>query len=401
MAGEIEPDNQGMKRRVALIVETSSGYGRRALDGIVRFMRTHDDWSVFLEQRDLVKKPPAWLSKWDGDGIISRATTPELMDAVTALGVPFVELMDREEKTSRPHVRSDDEGIGRLAADHLLERGFRSFGFCGFKREAWSDRRREGFVGRIAEAGFDCEVYASPWNGAGTRSWGVEQERLAGWLGGLRKPLAIMACNDIRAQHVLDACSNENLSVPEEVAVIGVDNDDLLCRVCSPPLSSVISNAEGVGYRAAELLADLMKGRPAPEGSEMIPPVGIATRQSTDVVAIDDPATARALRYIRENACRGISVDDVVGNAPLSRSTLERRLRQHLGRTPQEEIRVAQIKRARELLATTDLPVEEIAGLVGFEHPEYMHFVFKKLTGTTPGAFRKQARPQKSPDKIS
>jgi LacI family transcriptional regulator len=390
-----------MKRRVALIVETSSGYGRRVLDGIVRFMRTHDDWSVFLEQRDLIKKPPAWLSSWDGDGIISRSTTPELIDAVTALGVPLIELKDREEEASLPHVRSDDAAIGRLAAEHLLERGFRSFGYCGFKREAWSDRRQAGFVGRVTESGFECDTYASPWHGAGTRSWGAEQKRLAMWVRGFQKPFAIMACNDVRAQHVLDACSNENLSVPEEASVIGVDNDELLCRICSPPLSSVVSNAEAVGYRAAELLADLMDGRPPPRRAEAIPPLGIATRQSTDVVAIDDTATATALRFIRENACRGISVDDVVANAPLSRSTLERRLRQLLGRTPQEEIRTVQIKRMRELLATTDLPVEELAGLCGFEHPEYMHVVFKRLTGITPGGYRRQAQPQESADKIS
>ncbi len=390
-----------MKRRVALIVETSSGYGRGVLEGIARFMRTHDDWSVFLEQRDLVKKPPAWLSSWDGDGIISRATTPELRAAVTALNVPFVELKDREEKAHPPHVRSDDEEIGRMAAEHLLERGFRNFGYCGFKREAWSERRAAGFAGRIAEGGFSCGIYISPWYGAGTRPWGAEQKRLAGWLRSSRRPLAVMACNDVRAQQVLDACSNENLSVPEEVAVIGVDNDALLCRVCAPPLSSVIANAEAVGFRAAELLSSLMDGGVAPAEPEAVPPIGIATRQSTDVVAIDDPAVAAALRYIRENACRGISVDEVIAHAPLSRSTLERRLRRLLGRTPQEEIRAVQIKRARELLATTDLPVEEIAGLVGFEHPEYLHFVFKKLTGITPGAFRGRTESPAQRDNIS
>lgn len=382
-----------MKRHVALIIETSSAYGRDLMSGIVRYMRMHDEWSVFLEQRDLWKRPPAWLNAWRGDGIISRATTPKLVDAISRTGVPLVEVTDRRGDGELPQVRSDDEEIGRLGAEHLLERGFRRFAFCGFSKEAWSARREQAFVKRVAEERYACSRYNSAWHGRAARDWEVEQQHLMSWLRESKPPFAVMACNDVRGQHVIDACSKLELSVPEQVAILGVDNDDLLCRVCSPPLSSVIPNASAVGFKAAEMLAQLMSGEAAKVESQLVKPFGVATRQSTDVVAIEDRDVAAALHYIRQHACRGVSVGEVVRNSPVSRSTLERQVRKYLGRTPQEEIRHVQVKRAKELMLTTDLSAEQIAVLCGFDYPEYFYTVFKRVSGLTTTEFRKQANP--------
>lgn len=305
-----------------------------------------------------------------------------------------MEVTDRRGDSDLPQVRSDDDAIGRMAAEHLIERGFQRFGFCGFTGEAWSHRREEAFQSTVrSRAGADCAQYNSVWQGPNAHPWEEELACIMQWLSELTPPVALMACNDIRGQQVINACSLIGLAVPEQVAVIGADNDDLLCRVCSPPLSSVIPNAETVGFRAAEMLADLMDGNAPAASSQLIPPLGVATRQSTDVVAIEDRDIATALRFIREHACRGISVDEVVAHSDISRSTLERQIRKHLGRTPQEEIRRVQIKRARELLLATDLPVEKIAELCGFEHSEYLHVVFKRISGITPGQFRRQANP--------
>ena len=383
-----------MKRHVALIIETSSTYGRDLLAGIVRYMRMHDRWSVFLEQRDLFKQPPRWLNKWQGDGIISRATTPRLLDAISDTGVPFVELTDRKGDVEFSQIRSDDAAIGKMGAEHLLERGFKRFGYCGYKGEAWSKRREESFVKTIDQkSSGSCSLYNSTWQGRGARNWEDEQRCIIEWLQTLTPPFAVMACNDIRGRQIIDACSELDLAVPEQVVVVGVDDDELLCRMCSPPLSSVIPNAQAVGFRAAEVLASLMDGKSPASEVQLIEPLGVATRQSTDAVAIDDPDIAAALRYIREYACRGITVAEVVRDNSVSRSTLERQVRKYLGRTPQEEIRFVQIKRARELLISTDLSAEQIAPLCGFEHPEYLHVVFKRVTGTTIGVFRKQAKP--------
>ncbi|XZE51857.1 substrate-binding domain-containing protein [Planctomycetaceae bacterium SH139] len=382
-----------MKKQVALIIETSSSYGRNLLAGIVRFKRVRDDWSVFLEQRDLTQEPPAWLASWSGDGIISRATTPDLIAAIQSTGIPLVELTDRRVDSGLPLVRSDDAAIGRMAAEHLLERGFRHFGFCGFSKEAWSHRRQIAFAARVAAAGFQCHCLESHWVGPKAKPWEDEQQLLIEWLRSQTRPCGLMACNDIRGQHLLDACAKVGYAVPEEVAVIGVDNDEILCQISAPPLSSVIPNAEGVGFRAAELLSALMARTEPSQLVHILEPRGVATRQSTDVVAIDDPAIAMALHFIRQHACRNISVRDVVEHCAVSRSTLERQFRKLLGRTPQQEIRNAQVKRVRELLATTELSTEQIAALCGFEHPEYLHVVFKRMTGTTPGEYRRQTNP--------
>jgi LacI family transcriptional regulator len=383
-----------MKRHVALIVETSSVYGRDLLSGIVRFMRMHGEWSVFLEQRDLWKQPPSWLNEWRGDGIISRATTPKLLEAIARTGVLLVEVTDRRGDSELPQIRSDDAAIGRMGAEHLIERGFERFGFCGFKGEAWSRRREEAFVDSVnATSRSECSRFNSAWHGSSARAWEAEQKSIVAWLQEFEPPFAVMACNDIRGQHVIDACSKLDLAVPEQVAVVGVDNDELLCRICSPPLSSVIPNAEVVGFRAAETLDRLMNAEMVRERTQLIEPLGVATRQSTDVVAIDDRDIAAALHYIREHACRGLSVAEVVQNNPVSRSTLERQVRKYFGRTPQEEIRHVQIKRVREMLLTTDVSAERIATLCGFEHPEYLFVVFKRITGMTTSEFRKQAKP--------
>ena len=390
------PKSTNNRRHVALIIETSSIYGRGLLSGIVRFMRMHDEWSVYLEQRDLAAKPPAWLKGWKGDGIISRATTESLVEAVTATGVPFVDLTDRHTDRGFTIVRSDDNAIGQLGAKHLLERGFRRFGFCGFTNEAWSERRQAAFQQAIRDAGFPCDAFRSVWQGPGVRTWDQETKHVAEWLRSIPRPFGVMACNDIRGQHVVDACSSEGFAVPEEVSILGVDNDDLLCRICDPPLTSVIANSEGVGYCAAEILSQLMQGSRPSECEYLIEPLGIAERQSTDVIAIDDPALANALQFIRKNACHGISVDDVIANSAISRSSLERKLRKYLGRTPQEEIRYVQVKRVQEMLSTTELSLEKIAYLCGFDHPEYMYVVFKRQTGKTPGSFREQVLRGKS-----
>ncbi len=358
-------------------------------------MRMHDEWSVFLEQRDLWKKPPAWLKDWRGDGIISRVTTQKLLEAIARTKVPLVEVTDRRGDSELPQVRSDDVRIGEIGAEHLIERGFVRFGFCGFKGEAWSQRREEGFANHLREQSFvECDSYNSTWHGPSARTWEAEQESIVAWLKTMKPPFAVMTCNDVRGQHIIDACSTLGLAVPEQVAVVGVDNDDLLCRVCSPPLSSVVPNAEMVGFKAAETLALLMDGKEVSQQNQLVPPVGVATRQSTDVVAIDDRSVAAALHYIRANACRGLSVAEVVRNSQVSRSTLERQLRKYLGRTPQEEIRNVQIKRAQELILSTDLPAEQIAALCGFDYPEYFYVVFKRIVGMTTSQFRQQTKPK-------
>jgi LacI family transcriptional regulator len=381
------------RRRVLLMIETSSAYGRELLRGINRYVTEHVPWSLMLEQRELMAEPPQWLPKWDGDGIISRWTTPALAETFRAMRTPVVDLTDVYGNLSLPHIWTNHVTIGMLAARHLLERGFRHFGYCGYSNHDWSHRRQQGFMDALREAGRQCAVLASPWDPAQAPNWDEQQETIGRWLRALPKPLGVMACNDMRGQHVLDACRRYDLAVPEEVAVIGVDNDELLCSLCDPPLTSVVPNPERIGYDAAALLEALMQGERVGRTAQFVEPIGVVTRQSTDVLAIDQPNVVTALRYIREHACDGIGVADVLQQVPLTRSVLERLFRRYVGRSPQEEIRQVQLKRARQLLAETELSLAQIAPLAGYRHPEYMSVVFKRLAGETPGQYRRRSNP--------
>ena len=389
-----------MRRRysVALIVETSSNYGRNLLDGIVRFKKTQSDWSVFLEEQDLRGGPPEWLIDWNGDGIICRSTNPEIAQMVRSRKIPFVDLNDRrDEKSEFASLRSDDHAIGRLGARHFMERGFRSFGFFGFDQEAWSRRREESFVGELKQKRHECSIFKSKWHSLSNReleqprklSLAYERKRITRGLKGVPKPVGVMASNDIAGKNILDCCLLAEIAVPEQVAVLGVDNNEVICNLCEPPLSSVMPNSEQIGFSAAERLAKLMAGEKVTPRLQCFDPLDVRLRQSSSVYAIEDPDLANALSFLRTNACFGISVKQVLEHTKLSRSSLERRMRKLLGHSPQQEIRNCQLKQVRSLLAKTDMSIEQIAVSCGFEHPEYLHVVFKRELNMTPGDYRK------------
>jgi LacI family transcriptional regulator len=344
-----------------------------------------------LEERELRAPPPSWLLHQPWEGILCRSTNPQLAAAFLEKGIPVVDLNDLYSGLGLPRIRSNMKAIGRLGAEHLLERGFQHFAFCGFREETWSSERGEGFSEVVATAGKQCMTFESRWLGRHAPTWDKDQNRLAKWLKSLPKPLGLMACNDVRGQQILNACQWIGASVPEEVAVVGVDNEQVLCELCNPPLSSVVPNPKRIGYEAAELLGHLMEGQIAAPLERLIEPLGIVTRQSTDTLCIDDPDVAAAVRFIRERACLGIRVEQIVEHVAVSRSLLERRFRKYLGRSPQEEIRLMQLKRVKELLEETDLSLDAIAQLAGYEHSEYMSVVFKRMTGQTPGNYRRQA----------
>ncbi|BDI32799.1 XylR family transcriptional regulator [Capsulimonas corticalis] len=380
-----------MKSRpnVALIVETSVVYGRQILHGISRYMRARGGWSVFLDERELLAPPPDWLLDWDGDGVICRPTTPALAERLRARGLAVVDLNDRYGNLGAPRIRSDMRAIGRMAAEHLLERGFRHIAFCGFRGEVWSQERFLGVEAAVLGRGELHESFESPFEGLREHRWQEERDKIAEWLRGLPRPLGVVACNDVRGHHVLDACRVLGLAAPEEVAVIGVDNAETFCDLCDPPLSSVVPDAERVGFEAAALLDRLMAGDAPPDEDRLLSPIGVVTRQSTDIMAVDDPAIARAIHFIRREACSGIGVDDVLAALPVSRSALERGFRRHLGHSPHEEIRRVRLKRVQQLLRETDWPLERIAEAAGYEYPEYMMVQFKRELGKTPTEWRR------------
>jgi len=379
--------------RVLLMVETSLAFGRSVLKGVSQYLVAHGPWSLYLDLRELLIAAPDWLETWDGEGIISRATTPELAAQLNRRGIPTIDLTDIRGDLGLHHIWVDHQAVGKLAAAHLLERGFRQFAFCGYSDHDWSRKRQEGFLGAIEDLGTPVAIHNSPWDTSRGSRWEQQQHEIARWLKELPRPLGVMACNDLRGHQVLEACRRSGISVPEEVAVIGVDDDELLCGLCDPPLSSIVPNAEKIGYEAAAMLDRLMQGQKTRERILTVEPLGVVTRQSTDVLAINDQLVAAAVRFIREHACEGITVEDILHSVPLSRSVLEKRFRKYVGRSPQSEIRNVQLKRVRQLLAETDMTLENIAQRTGYAHTEYMSVVFKRETGQTPGQYRRASQP--------
>ena len=243
--------------KVALLVETSNAYARGLLSGIEDFIRAHGPWNVYLSEHRRGDVPPAWLNDWDGDGVLARVESREIARALQKHRLPVVDLSSHGFLPDSPVVTTDNEAIARLAYEHFRERGFRRVAFCGDVRFAWSRGRGETFMRLATEAGLACFGYQA---GPDEPDSDAETDAIAKWLGGLTLPVAVFACYDYRGQQVLDACRRAELSVPEQVAVLGVDNDEILCQLSPPPLSSVIPNPHRSGWAAAELLAQMMGG---------------------------------------------------------------------------------------------------------------------------------------------
>ncbi len=392
----VNPDGSEIPK-VALLVETARGYGRGLLRGIVRYARLHGPWSFYVTPGDFEQAVPK-MRQWGGTGIIARIETPRIAKAILETGLPTIALdlsssqLAAENPLARlSEVASDSRQAAVMAAEHLLERGFSRFGFVGVPGRMWSERREQGFCQRISDGGYDPLVYPLPRNRRDCR-WERELERLSRWLSDLPKPIGVMACNDDRGRQVLEACRAAGLLVPEQIAVVGVDNDELLCDLADPPLSSVALNAEAGGYRVAALLDDMMSGRQRGKQSLVVEPLHVVVRRSTDIVALDDADVAAALRFLHDNATAPIGVADVVRHVQMSRRTLEIRFQEAVGRTVHGEIQRVRLERAKQLLTETDLPIPRIAEATGYGSASYLGQVFRQTLGTTPARFRRQIR---------
>jgi LacI family transcriptional regulator len=389
---KVEADS-GSLPRVALIVETSTLFGRRLLSGVAQYMRENGRWSVFFTDRAVNDSTPSWLSQWQGDGIISRIASPEIRQLVQKRRIPVVDLNEQLGGMEIPQISNDHAAVGRMAAKHLLERGFRRFAFLGHAGYPWSDRREIAFSKTVKDAGHPCSVYtgkASDLRALREGTWEMDVDRIAAWAKALPKPVGMMACNDFRALQLLSACRLAGIAVPEQAAVIGVGADDVACELADPPLSSVMLNAWQMGYEAAALLDKLMRGGTAPRGEMVIPPLDVAARRSTDVTAIDHPVVAQAVRFIRDSSHKGINVEDVVRALGVSRTSLQGYFRDSVGKSIHDVLIETKVARVKELLAETQLSIEDTALRCGFRHPEYMSAIFKQRTGWTPARYRQQ-----------
>ena len=377
------------QRRVALLIESSRAYAREVIRGIAHHNRKHENWLLEFTPRGLEDPPPAWLRSWHGDGILARVNDRRMANALRRKGLPVVDLRRFIRARGIPWIGPDDAGACRLIWEHFRERGFVRFAFVGEPRgahramDARADRFRE-LVQRSSFPHFEIRLDDVQ---AGDR-WDKQCHQLRDWLMGLPTPIAVMACNDDVGLRVLDACRRASLHVPDQVAVAGVGNDECLCDLSLPQLTSVHLNPRRIGYEAAELLDRMMDGQSVDQREYLVEPREIVARMSTDVVAVEDSVVAEAVRFVRNRACDGIDVAAVCRHVCRSRSALEPRFKQALGHTVHEEMQRVRLDRVRELLTATDLPIKQIARATGFRYPEYLMRVFRQSTGKTLKEYR-------------
>lgn len=377
-----------MRLRIGLGVNPVLSWQRGALRGITQYALEQGSW-VFrgpLEHRPDV----LILEAWRPHGIIGFLQDPEVHAAVRELGKPAVNVGYDVNATPFPAVLVDDAEIGRLAAEHLMERQFSQFAF--FLPHVPDDsitRRALGFAQAVQAQGF--VVHEEPPRRAGIEThWREFDRAIIDWVKHLPKPIGVMAATDWGAWHLSEICRQAGVGIPSELAIVGVGNDEVLCNLVNPTLSSVVIPEAQMGYQAAALLDRCLQGKPLPAGPIVLKPEGVVARGSSEMAATAGPDVLRAMGYIRANAHLPISVDDVVDQLAVSRRCLERQFRKSLGRTILSEIRRAHVDRARSLLIRTELPVSVVAQRSGLADARWMAKVFDQHIGMTPSRYRRQ-----------
>lgn len=380
------------KPKVALLIETSREFGRSFMYGVARYARTHEPW-IFYREPGGLNQNISNIANWKPDGIMTRSVknSEKLQD----LNIPIIYVAHAEtvDDFAFPVVSTDGEAIAQMAANHFLDRGFRHFAFCGMDDMPWSRQRCKYFELALMKNGYKAHIYAQPRTFAQQR-WENEQPILADWIKNLPKPVAIMACNDDRGHHIIEACKVHDLNIPDEVAVLGVDNDILACDLCEPPLSSIALNTEKAGYEAAELLDRLMHGEPMKGQKITVKPTHVTMRRSTDILSIRDTDVSEALAFIRNSCYKAITVEDVVSAVKVSRRVLEKRFRKILNRSVLQEIRRARTEAAARMLIETEMSISQISDKLGYAETAHLSRYFHKEKGISPIAFRKQIRPK-------
>ena len=379
--------------RIACVFNPRMEHNIEILKVIAQFNQVHDKWITFHDDEALAIKDPDWLFSKHWDGIMVKDFAPNLFQKCVSLKIPCIDLSDESEIVQGvPKVRPDNITIGHVGAEYFMGKGYTHFGFCGYnvgRWSGWSNSRGEGFREALELMGHKCDTFKTPFTHNFVPKWMEGEEmQLISWIESLPKPLAIMTCNDLRANQIINACRNANIQIPEEVAVLGVNNDYLRCELSIPQLSSIPLNAKQYGRTAAKMMIDLINGKQPEQKVTLIEPLDVISRPSTDATAIEDKQVASAMHLIRENACLGITVEAICSEIHISRTLIERRFRKVLGKSPHAIIRQFQIRKIKQLLEQTEYKLTQIAELVGIEHAEYLNVLFKRMTKMTPNQYR-------------
>lgn len=381
---------------IALIIELRSWGSRQVIDGVTAYSREHAPWQFVLQEVIDDGAIDKWLLRAKPAGVIAEVTSRAMSKALQRMSVPVVDILGEHPTPQIPQVVCDDREVARQAVDHLFDRGLRHIAFVGERGRQSAEERgkaceehvlRPGGRARGSEKAAQVSFVAALFPGASLLPDGLAG--LAAWLRGLPKPVGVVACDDMWAAQILRACGDYSLHVPDDIAVIGADDDPVFCQMSDPLLSSIDCNAHAIGYQAAAMLHGMVSRAETPPPVTVVPPGTVRSRGSTDVLAIADQDVVTAVRLLREHACTGLGPDDIAARLGVSRRTLERMFDRHVGHSPANEMNRVRLERARELLAATALPLAAIATRVGIANVETMHRLFKRRFGVTPGGYRR------------
>ena len=382
------------KFRITLLFNANKVYDRQVIKGVGEYLQaTQCDWDIYIE--DDFTTHLENFSHWKGDGIIADLDNPEIEALLQDSDIPVVGVggsySDPNDYPNFPYVATDNHGLVQLAFQHLKEKGLENFAFYGFDDnlgKRWATERANAFLEIVKEEGYQGSIY----RGGDTtpETWQYDMNRLSDWLQMLPTPVGIIAATDSRARHLLQACDHLHLMVPDKVSIIGIDNEELTRYLSRVSLTSVGQGCKEMGYKAAKMLHNRLKNgdKPLPKHRTIVPPTKVYERQSTDFQALKDPYVIQAMHYIRQNACKGIKVDQVLAYVGISRSNMEVRFKDERGHSIHQEIHNSKLKRSCTLLASTSLPIAEIAELCGYPSLQYMYTVFKKNLSKTPKEYR-------------
>jgi LacI family transcriptional regulator len=377
---------------VAVLVDTSTTWGRAVLRGVNAYSLQQGPWEIFVEARGMEEhlRVPAG---WHGDGVIARVNTPAIARELESLGIPVVNVSGIELAEAKfPRVSTDLNASAKLAAEYLAGRGFKHFAYFGLIGLDYVKTHREMFAATVQERGGDFTLLAvKPMAGA-EPDWSLDLKSLGEWLKQMPKPLAMLCWNASGAREIIFACREAGLLVPEEVTVLSQANDEALCETSLVPISGVAVSGEGIGQKAAQVLDGLMCGHKPPAQATLIAPLGVVTRQSTDTLAVRDPVLVKALKFLRQNANKPLRVNAVARQAGVSRRALERKFLDILQRSPADEIRRLHLEHARQMLIETDLSMDQVAESSGFGSQAYFADIFRRHFNLTPFQYRKENR---------
>lgn len=382
--------------RVAVLIETSLEIPRTFLVGILRYARIYGPWEIDVVKGAAKEQRVPDRCYWKGNGIIGRVPTRRVANDIVASKLPAVviDLTDEYLKSSHPlsryhHLYCDGEDIGQTAADYFMNGPFEHFAFVGEVNGVnWSRYREDAFRRRLEEFGRSCYVYPLPEKSK--RDWAAENKLMASWIKKLPKPLAVFAANDMRARNVITACQSASVPVPYQVAVLGVNNEQLMCETIPPTLSSIAMDSENGGFNAARMLDQLMRGEKPERRSIVFGATGVVARNSTESIHISDKDVVKAMEFIRINAGTNIQVADVARHLGVTRQWAERLFKRERGHSIKEEIQEVRMRTIRSLVAETTMPLQDIARRCGFESIHHLGDIFKKACGITMSEYRLQ-----------